>query len=252
LNGCLVLRAGVRDGRTVLLGVEGRYPLQVMRPQTSGADGRLSLVVLLLSGGLLDGDEVSIDVTLEPGARLALRTQAATQVHSGVSYQRMRVSVDEGAWFSYVPQALVPHACADFRSCTEIVMARGARVLVAETLAPGRMQFGSGELFAYARVRLELDAWCEGSLVARERAVVQPDVGLRLAQFGPSFTHTSAVYALGPGQAPSVVSSGALIECSSLARGAGWYMRALGRRAVDVEGLLGGVEASWWAHRLNT
>jgi len=246
LNGCLVLRAGVRHGRSVLLAVQGRYPLQVTRPQTDSADGRLALVLLLLSGGLLDGDEVSIDVTLEPGARLALRTQAATQVHAGRSQQMLRASVAEGAWFSYVPQALVPHASADFRSAMEIRMARGARVLVAETLAPGRMQF-AGEQFAYASVRLDLDAWCEGELVARERAVVRPDAGLRRAQFGPTFTHTASAYALGPGSAPVVTpgSSATAMECSELARG-GWYMRALGRRAIDLETTLCDVQASWW------
>jgi len=43
-----------------------------MRRMRCHPDGGRPLVVLLLSGGLLDGDEVSIEVTSRPGARLAL------------------------------------------------------------------------------------------------------------------------------------------------------------------------------------
>ena len=73
MNGSLFLRAAVRGGRTVLLESQGTYPLQVLRPHTGIIHGGLSLVILLLSGGLLDGDSISMDVIVDPGARLALR-----------------------------------------------------------------------------------------------------------------------------------------------------------------------------------
>src|SRR5438876_3262163 len=71
----------------------GTFPLQVLRPHAApGGGGGLSLVVLL-AGGLLDGDAASIDVVVEAGARLALRTQAADRKstrlnssHPSISY----------------------------------------------------------------------------------------------------------------------------------------------------------------------
>jgi urease accessory protein len=233
----------VRDGRSVLLECQGTYPLQVLRPHVVAADGGLSLVVLLQSGGLLDGDEVSIDVVVEAGARLALRTQAATQVHAGRSQQALRATVHQDGWFSYVPHALVPHAAADHHARTVVYLKSGARALVAEALSPGRVH--SGEEFAYARVRLDLDVWCNDSLIARERALLTPDPATRGAQFGPA-THTGSVYVLGPGEPPVVDSCEvARVGVSELAQG-GWCVRALAQRAADLEATLGQLHAQWW------
>jgi urease accessory protein len=147
LNGRLILRAGVQNDRTVLLESVGTFPLQVLRPQAAvGCRGDLSLVVLL-SGGLLDGDEASIDVVVEAGARLALRTLAATQVHAGRSRQSLRATIGEHAWLSYLPHAVVPHADAEYHGQTAIEMRASARLLLAETLAPGRVRYG--EQFAF-------------------------------------------------------------------------------------------------------
>lgn len=266
MNGCLDLRAGVRDGRTVLLECRAAYPLQVTRPQLSAGDGSLSLILLLLSGGVLDGDQLALDVTLEPGARLALRTQAATQIHTGRSSQSLRATVDEGAWLSYVPQALVPHAGAEFASAARVQLAPGARVLLAETLAPGRTRFG--EAFSYRSVRLDVDVWSGQEVLARERALIEPDARLRAARFGPA-THLTGVYMLGPGaegpaegdpglggQGPLVgggqvtraAGAGPGVRCgrSELALG-GWLWRAAGQRAVDLDAWLAELHARWWS-----
>jgi urease accessory protein len=243
LNGRLFLRAGVQNGRTVLLESCGLYPLQVLRPHAaSPATGGLSVVLLLLSGGLLDGDEVSIDVVVEPGARLALRTQAATQVHAGRSRQTLHASVGEHAWLSYLPQAVVPHADSEYHSQTLIDMQANSRVLLAEALAAGRVQHG--EQFAFTQVRLDLDVWRAGELVARERALVRPDRAVQAAQFGAA-THTAGVYLLGRGE-PSIECGRAdtLVGRTPLASG-GWYVRALSNRAAALDDVLQRLHASW-------
>jgi urease accessory protein len=203
----------------------------------------LSLIVLLLSGGLLEGDEVAIDVVVEQGARLALRTQAATQVHAGRSRQTLRAAVGADAWFSYLPHAIVPHADADHHATTVVHLEPGARAFVAEALSPGRVQHG--EEFLYTQVRLDLDVWCANALIARERALIQPDVLTRHAQFGTS-THSASAYLLG-GREPVCVdpSDRTHLGMSPLARG-GHYVRVLASRATDLESTLGRLHAEWW------
>ncbi|HEV7663538.1 MAG TPA: urease accessory protein UreD [Chloroflexota bacterium] len=244
MNGSLFLRAGLLDGQTVLLESCGTYPLQVARPQRDMA-GSLSLVVLLLSGGLLDGDCISMDIVVERGARLAVRTQAATQVHAGRSTQRLQVTVAEDGCFSYVPHAVVPHARAVYHGQNGVVLAEGARALIADVLSPGRVQFG--ECFAYQEVRLDLDARAGSRPLARERAVLRPDIALRGAQLG-AFSHVAGAYMLGPGEAPHVAAGGpdVRIGASELARG-GWFVRALADRATTLDQLLAGLSANWWA-----
>jgi urease accessory protein len=260
LSGGLRVRAGVRAGRTVLLEVASVYPIQVARPQTLPDGCGLSLLVLMLSGGLLDGDEVGLEVELEAGARLALRTQAATQVHRGRSAQRLQVRVGPGAVFSYVPQALVPHAGADHHARVEVELAPTARALIAEHVGPGRTAYG--EAFAYTSVRLDLDVHATGHLVARERVRLEPDSTLRPAQLGPA-THVATAYvltaadgedgddgewvraALGAGGLDAGNALGPWAGVSALADG-GWLVRALGIRAADLDALLARLAAAWW------
>jgi urease accessory protein len=244
VNGRLSLRAGIHADRTVLLESVGTFPLQVMRPHAVPRPAGSVSLVLLLSGGLLDGDDVSIDVVVEPGARVALRTQAATQVHAGRSRHRLHAVVGEGAWLSYVPHAVVPHANADYHGQAAIAMHSNSRVLLAEALAPGRLGFG--EQFAFTQVRLDLDVCCDGQLVARERGVVRPDATMRSAQFGAA-THTAGVYVLGEGD-PTLdfTCEAAEVGCSPLARG-GWYVRAVANQAAAIDALLQRVHANWSA-----
>jgi urease accessory protein len=245
LNGSLFLRAGIRNDRTVLLESRGTYPLQVLRPHIQSSGHGLSLVSLLLSAGLLDGDCLSLEVVVEPGARLALRTQAATQVHSGRAQQHLRATVGEHAWFSYLPHAVVPHAGADYHAVTHLALAGGSRALVADSLSPGRVEFG--EHFAYRQVRLDLDVHYAGALVARERASIRPDPALRCAQWG-SFSHMASAYLLGPGAPPCLpVSDRVMAGATELARG-GWFVRALADRASALDELLTDVSVKWWTN----
>jgi urease accessory protein UreH len=245
LNGRLCLRAGVQNGRTVLLESMGTYPLQVLRPHAAPSPtGCLSVVLLQLSGGLLDGDEASIDVVVESGARLALRTQAATQVHAGRSRQTLHATVGEHAWLSYVPHALVPHADSDYHAQTVIEMQASSRVLLAETLAPGRVRYG--EQFAFTQVRLDLDVWRAGELIARERALVRPDPAVHAAQSGPR-THTAGVYVLGPSEREQTIDGPCgdmLIGRTPLARG-GWHVRAVSNTAAALDDVLERLYTAW-------
>jgi urease accessory protein UreH len=222
----------------------GIFPLQVLRPHAAASPTGCLSVVVLLSGGLLDGDAASIEIVVEPGARLAVRTQAATQVHAGRSRQTLRASVGEQAWLSYLPHALVPHADADYHAQTAIEMRSSSRVLLTETLAPGRLN--CGERFAFRQVRLEFDVVCEGELIARERGLVRPDPAVQAAQFGAA-THTASVYLLGPGeQAIEDACGETMIDRTPLARG-GWYARAVSNHAAALDDVLRRLHESWAA-----
>jgi urease accessory protein len=204
----------------------------------------LSLVILLLSAGLLDGDCISIEVIVEPGARLALRTQATTQIHAGKSQQHLRATVAEEAWLSYVPHAVVPHAGADYHAMTAVSLHEGGRLLISDALTPGRVQFG--EHFAYQQVRLDLDVHSAGTLVARERAVIRPNPALRCAQWG-NYSHVASAYLLGPSPSPCLRASDRIkAGTTELARG-GWLVRALADRASDIDDLLANLSVKWWA-----
>ena len=239
-------------GVTVLAECLAEYPLQVTRGRC--LRGRVQLVVLLQSGGLLDGDLAEIDVQVGAGAHLEVTTLAATQVHAGRSTQQIRVNVARGGVFSYVPRAIVPHARADFLSETRIELEEGGRALCAEVLSPGRVSHG--ETFLYTRVRVALDAFLGGALIARERAVLTPSEETRCAQFG-DFTHVATAYVLGAKEDGSFgfaqddnehsgeARASMQFKSSELARG-GWFVRGVAQRAVDLDDVLRQLNESWW------
>lgn len=246
MNGSLSLRVGSRGGRSVLLDCAATYPIRVLRPRVDPSDGGLALTLLMLSGGLLDDDHHTLDVVVEEGARLALWTQAATQLHRGASRQTLQIHVSAGATFSYLPHALVPHAGARYTQSTRVQAALGARVFVAETLAPGRVAYG--EAHAYRELRLGFDGVYDDVLVARERVCIRPDPSLLPALLGP-FSHAASGYVLGPG-APEI-GDGSLgadvpscLDASGLAHG-GWHVRGLARRAADLDAALRSLHHRW-------
>ncbi|HLY67260.1 MAG TPA: urease accessory protein UreD [Chloroflexota bacterium] len=219
-----------------------------MRPHRTDGGDWLSLVVLTPSGGLLDGDDLQAEIVVERGARLALRTQAATQLHSGRSSQSWSISLDQGAHLSYLPHPLVPHAGATHYAKVSVAMAGSAHVLLAEAVAPGRAH--RGELFAYDELRSDLDVWCDGSLIARERQVLRPRASMLCAHLGP-YGYFASAYALGPETlrfdcASLPISPTVPWGVSELARG-GVCMRLLGQRMFDLEQALANLGDCWRA-----
>lgn len=240
MNGSLSLRVELLGGESTLTRSECAFPLQVLRPRRLPCGG-LELVVLTPCGGLLDGDQLRAEVAVESGASLSLRTQAATQVHAGTSGQSWSIAVAEGASFSYLPHALVPHASAVHHVRMHVSMAADARLFLAETVSPGRTH--RGELFAYEQFRSDLDVQCDGRLVARERQLLQPSSGLLPAQLGP-YAYFGSAYVFGVPTPDPVSSNEVQLGTSPLASG-GACIRALGRRACDVEAALAQLLLVW-------
>ncbi len=245
MNGRLALRVGLEKGRSTLLEAHCEFPLQILRPQRA-ADEWLQLILLTPSGGLLDGDELQAEIVVERGAELELRTQAATQLHSGRSSQTWSMCLHEGASLSYVPHALVPHAGATHRTRLSIAMAGSARLLVAEAVAPGRTHLG--ELFAYDELCSDLDVLRDGTLVARERQVVQPRASMLCSQLGP-YGYFASAYLIGPDAEPfdastMPITSVVQFGVSELALG-GLCMRLLAQRAFDIEEVLAAIRERW-------
>ncbi|MGH2365937.1 MAG: urease accessory protein UreD [Chloroflexota bacterium] len=246
LKGRLSVRVGLENGHSVIRAVRSEFPLVALRSHPLPEAGWLALVVLTPSGGLLDGDELEAEIAVEAGAKLELRTQAATQLHRGHSSQRWTFMVEEGGCLCYAPHSLVPHAGAAHHSAIGARVAATGRLLIAEPVAPGRACLG--EQFAYEELQLDLDIWQDGVLAARDRHRVRPG-GQPLPQLGPR-THFASLYAIGPGASvldghfATPVTSGLAAGTSELAIG-GRYAWLLAKRAYDLQAALDAGRKCW-------
>lgn len=143
-DGELRLTFARQPNGTVLTENYSRPPLQVMRAITDSA-GCLCVYLLSPTGGVVQNDRYKIDVGVGADAHALFTTQSATKVYKmpeGCAEQTIRVEVQRGAVFEFVPDAAILFADADLRQTIEIMLHPGALLFLHEIIMPGRLARG--------------------------------------------------------------------------------------------------------------
>jgi urease accessory protein len=151
-------------------------PWRVVRafPQDSGL---LLAHLHNVSGGVLAGDRLALDIEVAAGAIAQITTTGATRLYrhragAGDSEQRTRISVGAGAVLEYLPDPVIPYAGSRHTQRTEIQLAAGSALFWWEVVAPGRQ--AAGELFGFDRLRIENHIVSGTRPVLRENFVLDP------------------------------------------------------------------------------
>src|SRR5258708_12705979 len=93
---------------------EQRPPLQVIRAFPVSTGGAL-VHIHNISGGVLGGDRLSLEVEVEPGAHAQLTSTGATRLYRSrpgvpAAQQTGTITVRKGALLEYLPDPLIPFA----------------------------------------------------------------------------------------------------------------------------------------------
>jgi urease accessory protein len=106
--------------KQILKSLSYQYPLKLIAPDPHTSPGpshnTVTLVFLLTyCGGLVGGDKISLDVSLEENTRLVLVTQGSTKIfkspaRSVFSAQTLNVTIAEDASLCYLPDPTQPFA----------------------------------------------------------------------------------------------------------------------------------------------
>src|SRR3984885_7808224 len=163
-------------GHTVLAASRQEPPLKVVRAFTM-QDGAALAHLHNVSGGLLGGDHLALEVNVGAGARVQMTTTGATRIYRPrrealPTTQSNEFTVKEGALLEYIPDSIIPFAGARFSQATTIHLAQGAGLFWWEILAPGRE--ARGEIFAYDCVEMKTDVVALGQPIASERVRIEP------------------------------------------------------------------------------
>jgi urease accessory protein len=183
--------------RTRLQVLEQRQPLKVVRG--FDLDNAGALVHLHnLSGGVLAGDRLSLDVAIGASARVQITSTGATRAYRSPAQGEpaefvARVQVGENALLEYLPDPLIPFAGARYSQRTTVNLSDRAGLFWWETLAPGRE--ARGELFCYDALRLSFEVRANGIPIAIERSHIDPALCplTSLVRLG-SFRYLSSFY----------------------------------------------------------
>ena len=160
-----------------------------------------------VSGGVLAGDRLALDVEVQAGAVAQITTTGATRLYrnrSGAadSEQRASFSVGDAALLEYLPDPVIPYAGSRHVQRTEIRLGRGSTLFWWEVLAPGRL--AAGERFAFERLRVQTEVYAGVLPVLREDYLLEPrqkDLSATARMF--EYSHTASLCAVQEGRLPA-------------------------------------------------
>ena len=136
--------------------------------------------IVSVSGGILQGDRYTIDITLENKAIAHLTTQGAMRIYrmekNNYATQILNIDVQQGCYLEYVPDQIIPYRGSHFSQSANIKVHDEATLIYSEILTSGRM--ASGENFGYDKCCLKTVAKNhEGKLRFVDSAVLEPKSG---------------------------------------------------------------------------
>ena len=148
----------VRDGQTRLADLYQRDPCRVLFPDPEPGEPPQAVLVTT-SGGVTDGDCLTMAVEVGPGATAVAATQAAEKIYRAARPAEhcamdIAVAVGEGGTLDWLPQETIMFEGARLKRRTVAEVAAGGALLACEMVVLGRA--ASGERFTRG---LLLDAW---------------------------------------------------------------------------------------------
>jgi urease accessory protein len=151
-------------------------PLKVVRAFPI-PDGGALVHLHNVSGGVLGGDQLTLDVEVGPHAYAQLTSTSATRLYQcrpgmPASTQTSKIRVERDGLLEYLPDPIIPFARSQYIQHTQIELAMGTGLFWWETLTPGRT--AREEMFAYTLLQLDLDIIAEDRPIAIERLKLEP------------------------------------------------------------------------------
>ena len=152
-RGSASLRFEQHRGRTHHQG-GARSPLKLQRAFAQ-ASGHCELPLLHTAGGLVGGDQLRIEASLQPGSRALLTSVAAQKVYGSIgrsrshpagrwAQQELVFRLEAGSDLEWLPQELVLYADALYHQQATVEVAADASFLAAEVVRLGRTAAGEG------------------------------------------------------------------------------------------------------------
>ncbi len=188
----VVVRRGPGGQSDVIRG-RGAGPLRLLFPRAAG--DAAWIVTSSLGGGLVDGDDVVLDVEVEAGATCLVTTQSSTKVFRGTASQRVAIRVADAGMAIVVPDPVVPFRDARFTQATTIELAAGGSLVLADVVTAGRVAYG--ERWDAARIDSALAIAIAGVPLLVDRVVLDRADG-ELAPRMRGFEALATAVLLGP------------------------------------------------------
>ncbi len=165
-----------KGGRSYIRSLYTTPPFRVVSVGQLARDGAAYLMQMSTSPGVLSGDRYEIDIVLEAGARLQLKSQSYQRIYDmeGEARQHMRISVGDGAHYSQVAHPIVPHRNSAYSASTKVELGRNSSFLQSEIITCGRKLHG--EEFLFREFSNSVEIYAEEVLRLKDRVWLVPNI----------------------------------------------------------------------------
>jgi urease accessory protein len=203
LNARLELRF-TADSDGTKLRVEAQEPPWRVIRAFPGSCGATLVHLHNVSGGVLAGDHLTLDVRAGAGSKAQLTTTGATRLYrhragSRDAEQHVTIHVESGALVEYLPDMVIPFRGSRNHQHTTVTLEPDARFFWWEHLAPGRQAMG--EEFSFESLRISTRVQTPQRTLLLEDFRLEPAArSLRAVAAMGGFTHAASFYAFHVGR----------------------------------------------------
>jgi urease accessory protein len=187
------LRAELVAGRSAFVERSARSPLRLLCPANAGSAAWA--YASSLGGGLVDGDDVRLEVAVGPGAQALVTTQGSTKAYRGSARQAVCARVAAGGLLALLPDPLVAFAGARVSSLVDVDLAPDATLVAVDSLEAGRV--AAGERWAAASCEVRVRVAVDGRSVLDDGLLLDAAHGSVARRMG-AFDGWATVVLLGP------------------------------------------------------
>ena len=170
------LRAGVKDGKTILKDVYFTAPYKIMTPFDK-PDGSIQVMPLCASAGIMRGDCQEFEYQVEEGAKLEILSQSFEKIHKmegGSAERKIRIQCAPNSSLCYYPQPVIPFGGSAFDSDMEIKLSdESSRLFLLEIITCGRN--AHEERFTYRRFSSKVWIYRDDHLIYRDNTRYEPE-----------------------------------------------------------------------------
>jgi len=174
LRAKLHIETAMQNERTVLTKSFCSAPFKIANITEDKKQGRLQIMLMSSSPGILDDDEITLQIHVGERCSLELQTQSYQrlfQMNKGAR-QFLNVYLNAGASFVYIPHPVVPHRNSVFLSKSRIVMEQTSSLIWGEVMSCGRKL--NGEVFEFSSYQSITEIFFGEKLVVKENILMRP------------------------------------------------------------------------------
>lgn len=250
-GGVLSMRWTARRGATRLADLQQRTPYRLFQPAVAPGEPPLA-VIANVSGGIVGGDRLTLQLEVAEAAALTVTGQAAEKLYrSGGRQARLDndIALAAGARLDWLPQGTILFDAVEMRRSTTLALAPDARLLFGECLIFGRHHMG--ERLTRGRIDDRLTVSVDGRRVLIDRFRLDDPAALLDDPFGLDGATATALAVLhGPdpdglleaarGMLAAADPGTETLRCGATRRGPLVLARWLGRDAAALRCAMGG------------